>query len=256
MAAIVRKPNMNRVYITGNVDPIRQLLSDFHAHTDRAYKWCPCTDTPSPSSEPRKYCGACDYGKIWGEWRYWLPLHQEPNLRAALKAEAEYQAKLAAELATWEQAKSVIPAEYRTRHGAALGGRVTINGESFDEPALETGKLPWTLVTSYERRVRDLTGQSLIAGRVEDSDTLYSAVTADGRAIYRISHDRGFGDDLRETYYLPPDLWARLLLAEIQMRHITPDQARKWLEEARGCVGTELYEAAADPDSLITLAIG
>jgi hypothetical protein len=45
------------------------------------------------------------------------------------------------------------------------------------------------------------------------------------------------------------------MLAEIQMRHITLEQAGEWLAQYRGCVGTELYEAATNPDALVTLAI-
>lgn len=210
---IERKPQMNRVYVTGDVDSIRDLLYDFHARQD-------------------------DHG-------YWLPIRMEPQLRAALKAETEYQAKLAAARADWDRAKSTIPADYKTRHGAMLGGAVRINGESFDEPALETQNLPWAHVATYQTRVRDLSRQSLINGRVQDSDILYVAIMTDGRPIYRISSSRGFGDDLRETYYMPVDVFERLIAAEIRMRGITPEAAREWLAKYRGCVGTELYEAAA-----------
>ena len=211
---IVRKPHMNRVYITGDVGPLRKLLSDFSARHDD--------------------CG------------YWLPLHQEAKLSAAIAAEAKYQEAQSAERATWDTAKSVIPTDYKTRHGALLGGDVVINGEVISEPAMDTRKLPWVRVASYERHVRDLTGQSSINGRVQDSDTLYSATVADGRKIFRIAHYIGFGDDLRETYYLPPDLWRQMMAAEVRMRGITPEAATTWLAQYRGCVGTELYEFAAE----------
>lgn len=211
---VTRKSRMNRIYITGKVDEIHELLSDFRARHD-------------------------SHG-------YWLPLYQESQLRAALEAEGAYQSERAAELAAWETAKAAIPADYRSRHGSMLGGDVVMDGEVITEPALDTRMLPWTRVASYERRVRDLSGQSLIGGRVRDSQTLYVGQSADGRPIYRIASSHSFGDDLRETYYLPPDLWERLMLTEVRMRGITPEKARAWLEEYRGCVGTELYEFAAE----------
>lgn len=202
---IVRKPNMNRVYVTGDLKPIRTALYDLHARFE-------------------------------GE-SAWLPLYNEAKLRAALAGEAEYQAKLAAERASWEQAKSEIPADYKRRHGAMYGG--------IAEPGITAPRVPWVRIATYETRVRDLTGQSSINGCVQDSDTLYSAITDDGRTIYRIASVHGFGDDCRETYWLPPDLWERMMLAEIAARGITPESAEKWLAESRGCVGTELYEFAA-----------
>lgn len=214
MYTVTRKPNMNRVYITGDVGAITSLLSDFRARYD------------SPTS-------------------YWLPLYEEPRLRAALAAEAEYQARIASAQSEWETAKAVIPTTYRTRHGAMLGGTVHINGEAIYEPALDTSRLPWQYVATHETRVRDLTGRSSIDGRVMDSDTLYSATTEDGTAIYRISHGRAFGDDLRETYYLPEGLWHHMMAAEVRLRGITPQSATAWLAQYRGCVGTELYEFAA-----------
>ena len=214
MPTIIRKPHMNRVYITGDVDAIRDLLYGFRTRHDSA--------------------------------GYWLPIRFEGQLRAAIEAEAEYQAGLSREQSAWDAAKSVIPADYKTRHGAAFGGDVVIDGECISEPALDTSRLAWVRVASHERRVRNLTGQSTINGRVSDSQSLYSAVVADGRTIYRISSSHQFGDDLRETYYLPPDLWRAMMAAEVAMRGITPEQAREWLADYRGCVGTELYEFAAE----------
>jgi hypothetical protein len=213
MATLTRKANMNRLYITGKTEPIRRLLSDFHARSDSS--------------------------------GYWVPLYQETRFRAALKDEAEHEAKRAADLEAWHTAKSVIPVDYKTRHGAMLGGDVVIDGERISEPALDTRNLPWVSIARHETRVRDLTGQSLINGRVKDSETLYAATVADGRAIYRIAHYGSFGDDLRETYYLPPDLWERMMLMEVRLRKITPEVAEEWLAKYRGCVGHELYEFAA-----------
>lgn len=210
--AIVRKPHMNRVYVTGAVSQIDGLLSDFHARHD-------------------------DTG-------YWLPLHMEVRLRDALGKEANYQDGLATERVRWERAIAVIPTDYRQRHGAALGGDILIGGEAMHEPGLATPSLPWMCVASWQLRARDLTGQSTINGRVQERKTLYSAIVSDGRTIYRVAHSTGFGGDQRETYYLPPDLWGRLMHAEVEARGITAEAARQWLERYRGCVGTELYEYA------------
>ena len=211
---IVRKPNMNRVYITGDVDLIRDLLADFRARQDAT--------------------------------GYWLPIYQERKLRSAIAAEGEYQAKLAAESTVWEAAKAAIPADYKTRHGAMYGGTVAFNGERIHEPGLDTSNLPWVKIAWHDKRVRDLTGESLINGRVMNSDVMYSAQMADGRQIYRISHYGSFGDDLRETYYFPPDVWHEVMLREVKMRGITVQVANAWLGQFRGCVGTELYEFAAE----------
>ena len=35
------------------------------------------------------------------------------------------------------------------------------------------------------------------------------------------------------------------MLMEVQLRKITPEAAREWLEKYHGCVGHELYEFAA-----------
>ena len=215
---IVREPNMNRLYITGNTTAIRDLLYDFRARSDGG--------------------------------SYWLPLHMEAKFRAALKAEAIYQADLSAKRAAWESAKSEIPTDYKTRHGAMYGGVVSFGGQSIAEPGITAPRVPWVHVARFETRVRDLTGQSSINGRVQDSDDLYRAITDDGRTIYRIASNRGFGDDLRETYYLPPDLWERLMAAEVHARGITRQRAEQWLSQSRGCVGTELYEFAARPSAI------
>lgn len=63
--------------------------------------------------------------------------------------------------------------------------------------------------------------------------------------MFREVHLRDFGDDQRETYWLPPDLWTAICAAEAKARGITSSQAREWLTAYRGCVGTELYEFAA-----------
>lgn len=246
MPTFTRKPNMNRLYITGRTGPIRQLLQDFHARQVMAYPPCPkCGETYGHFADGCQRCLSCREPFGPGTMEYWIPLYQESRFRAALKTEAEYQATITSALNGWNTAKSAIPPEYKTRHGAMLGGDVVIDGERISELALDTRNLPWTLIARHEMRARDLTGQSLINGRVEDSDTLYSATVGDGRTIYRIASSHQFGDDLRETYYLPPDLWGQLLAAEVWMRGITVEQAREWLEHYRGCVGTELYEFAA-----------
>ena len=214
---VTQVSRMNRLYITGDLSGIKELLSDFRASFE---------------------------SRVDGVERYWLPLHRSVALHAALGREAAYQAERTKEREAWETARSVIPGNYKTRHGAALGGVVTIDGESISEPAMDSRNLPWVRVASYERRVRDLTGQSSINGRVRDSDTLYACQMADGRAAYRIAHYGGFGDDLRETYYLPADAWTRLMMLEVQSRKITRESAAEWLDKYRGCVGTELYEFA------------
>jgi hypothetical protein len=210
---IKRIPQMNRLYILGDVQPIRPLLSDINARHD--------------------------------ERGYWVPLRMETQLRAALAKEAEYAAKIAADLAAWQSAIEIIPADYRLRHGSMYGGVVSIDGEQMSEPGITAPRLPWERLATHQTRVRDLTGTSSINGRVQDEEDLYRAITSDGRPIYRIASSRGFGDDLRETYYLPEDLWQRMLLAEISARGITRESAQQWLAQYRGCVGTELYEFAA-----------
>jgi hypothetical protein len=224
MATIVRKPNMNRVYLTGDVGELRSLLSDFRARHD-------------------------DFG-------YWLPLHREAALKAAISEETSYLAKMAAEEAEWENAKSQIPAEYKIRHGSAYGGEVRLGNETISEHGIQTDKLPWTHIATWQKRVRDLTGQSSINGRVMDSATLYGATLGDGRPIFRIATSSGFGDDLRETYYFPPDVWAALMAAEVRGRGITPEAAREWLAKSRGCVGTELYEFAVSTAMIATVNRG
>lgn len=245
---VVADPRRNRVYVTGDTSAISDLLSDMRAQAE------------SVPADPHP-CDLChETGKrVWGTdchrcdgsgvsctaVVYWLASHRTTALRAALATEEAYQVERAAERAVWEAAKSVIPADYRTRHGAALGGVVTIDDESISEPAMDSHNLPWECVATYERRVRDLTGQSSINGRVMYSDTLYTCGMADGRAAYRIAHYDRFGDDLRETYYIPEDVWIRLMAAEVQIRGITRESATEWLAQSRGCVGTELYEFAA-----------
>jgi hypothetical protein len=258
MATLTRKANMNRLYITGETEPIRALLSDFNARSVTVYPPCSkCGETYGRLYvDGCQRCLTCREPLGPGTVKYWIPLHQEIRFRAALQTEGEYQAKINAALDGWNKAKSVIPAEYKTRHGAMLGGDVVIDGEWVSEPALDTRHLPWVLIARHETVVRDLNGHSLINGSVQNSDTLYAATVVDGRTIYRIAHSHQFGDYLRETYYLPADLWARLLLSEIKMRNITPALACEWLAQSRGCVGTELYEAAADPESLVALTLG
>ena len=221
---VISKPHMNRVYITGDVAAIaaiRSLLCDIQAKQDE------------PAS-------------------YWLPIGMEPKLRAALVVEPAYQAKLAAEQADWDAALAVIPAGYRTRHGSLLGGTVAIDGERITEPALDTRRITWQFVAGHENRVRDLTGRSSINGQVMDSKILSVSAAPDGRPIYRVVLSSGFGDYLRVAYYLPADLWRQLMATEVRLRNITPAVAHEWLARYQGCVGTELYEFAADPPVLET----
>lgn len=258
---IVPDPRRNRIYITGDTSAIRELLNDIKAHPESVLGQpgepvtCPmCDGSLTYHGYP---CRCNGTGKEDGprpviSTAYWLASHRTSALRAALDTEAAYQAERAKEREAWEAAKAVIPSAYKTRHGAALGGVVTIDGESISEPAMDSRNLPWMRVASYERRVRDLTGQSSINGRVMDSDTLYTCQMADGRAAFRIAHYGGFGDDLRETYYLPEDTWARLMTAEVQLRKITRETATEWLDKYRGCVGIELYEFAMSMAQTLT----
>lgn len=140
--------------------------------------------------------------------------------------------------------RAMIPPDYRMRHDALFGGTVNIGDWSEEIRPVADGFLrqpKWEQVASHETHGH--TG--LIAGRVADSWCFYRCALIDGRYAYREVVSRGFGDDVRETYWMPEDLWQAVCLAEIRARGITREKAEEWLAEYRGCVGTELYEFAA-----------
>ncbi len=143
-------------------------------------------------------------------------------------------------MADYAVAKTKIPADYRQRHGALLGGTVVIDGE-----ADQIVPVAYRLLqqAQWEQMASDSEGR-VIGGRPMDRRTLYHYALPDGRQVYREVADTSYGDDLRETYWLPPDIFGALVAAEIRARGITPAIAREWLAQYRGCVDTELYEAA------------
>jgi len=149
------------------------------------------------------------------------------------KAEADYRSALAPALAEG----------YRARHGSAIGGTIRMDNEAMVEhPVMcDLGALAWEQIA--QRTTRATEGS--IAGRVADRDTLYRAALPDGRYVYREEHYRSFGDDLRTSVYMPEDVFLAACRAEIATLGITPEAAREWLAQYRGCVGTELYEIAA-----------
>ena len=172
---------------------------------------------------------------------------EEPT---ALRAAREAKAAAATDaLAAYAAAKAPALAEgYRARHGSTLGGIITIDGESMIEPgvcATREHPLTWERIAEHVTRATT----SSIAGRVMDQDTLFRCALPDGRYVYREDHYRGFGDDLRTTYYLPDDVYQTVIRAEVVAAGITREAAEKWLAEFRGCVGTELYEAALTIDT-------
>lgn len=170
----------------------------------------------------------------------------EPAGARAAREQAAQTA--AAERSAWDALVARIPGDYRQRHGSLCGGTVTITStagtwsDTMTPPALSLGELVWQPLGSYVLACGE-TGSC--AGRVMDRDTLYSAALPDARMVYRMEHWRGFGDDERVTYYLPADVFAAVLDAEIRERGITREAAIAWLAESRGCVDTELYVRAA-----------
>lgn len=139
--------------------------------------------------------------------------------------------------------RAQIPQDYRKRHGSLYGGTVSIGGEAMENYAPALGTLraaKWDQIGQY---VTHGVG-GLIEGRVQDRDTLYRAVLVDGRPVFREVTERGFGDDMRESYWFPLDLFAAVCHAEIKARGITPESATEWLAKYRGCVDSELYEFA------------
>lgn len=152
-------------------------------------------------------------------------------------------------IADYTAIQAQIPQEYRRRHGALYGGTVSIDGEA-DEifaPAFGTLRVAqWEQIGEYIKRGVG----GLIEGRVQDRSTLYRAVLVDGRAVYREVTERGFGDDMRESYWFPQDLFGAVCRAEIRARGITPESAEEWLAKYRGCVDSELYEFAVSAGHL------
>jgi hypothetical protein len=139
--------------------------------------------------------------------------------------------------------RAQIPQDYRKRHGALYGGTVSIGGDSEEiyPPAFGTlRQASWDRIAEHVTRA---VGGS-IDGRVQDRDTLYRTLLVDGRPVFREVTERGFGDDMRESYWVPLDLFAAICSAEIKARGITPQSAAEWLSQYRGCVDSELYEFA------------
>ena len=165
--------------------------------------------------------------------------------RAERAEQKRWQAAREAEAAAY--AAALAPAaDYRRRHGALYGGTVALHFAGGDEIAvdqppvsLDLGALEWQIVATRSE------GQ-VICGRPAHIHTLYRAVLPDGRPVFRETHDLSYGDDLRETYHLPPDVYEAALAAEAAARGITPEAAEAWLTQYRGCVDTELYEFVAN----------
>lgn len=177
---------------------------------------------------------------------YWIGRADEPagglaayldRLAAQAKAEAE-------SLAAYQAALAEIPPDYGQRHGATLGGEWAIDSEGGKEPSVAAAapKLAWQRIAEHITRHPEERGSS-IAGRVAEARILHRADTAYG-PVYREEH-RSF-DDYRTTLWMPRAMFEEHLRREIAALGITPEGARKWLAQYRGCVGTELYEFAAE----------
>lgn len=179
------------------------------------------------------FCG--HYG--WQEsQQYWGVPVSEPQAdrEAREKREAEVKAKAdAAEKAKtdYAAAKAEIPADYKMRHGAMLGGNWSIGEVTGTE-----NPPPQPVKMAYERMAALLDERNY-------GETLSKAVLPDGRPVYRV--DSIQYDDYRTTTWMPADVWESLARAEIAEQGITPEKAAEWLKSYRGCVGSELYEFAA-----------
>lgn len=149
------------------------------------------------------------------------------------KRQAEMEAaKTAEENAAAAYRDALAPAaDYRQRHGALIGGTVTIGdwSQEIAPPMLDLDGLQWEQIEQYGQQGR--------------TDTLYRSILPDGRPIFRETHIQY--DDWRQTYHLPDDVFRAVVLAEIQTRGTTKKEAQEWLEKYRGCVDTEYYEIAA-----------
>lgn len=128
-----------------------------------------------------------------------------------------------------------VPPEYLRRHGALHGGFVRIDGETTFEPSIGTAPLDWSEVGSFREVVHS--PGTLIHGTVSEYRSVFTATIPDGRAIYREVTSSGFGDNQRQTYWLPPDVWTAAMVAEVAARGITSESAREWLAKYHGCVG-------------------
>jgi hypothetical protein len=181
-------------------------------------------------------------------WWYGVARMTARGLATMLDGLVAERDRIAESKTAYDTTLAEIPADYRRRHGALLGGAVTIDGEAFAVIVPVLGWLqtaaPWEQLAEH---VSAYGHTGLCAGRVMDRDTLSRAVCGDGRPVYREIHYRGFGDDQRETYHLPLDLFAAVCRIEAKARAISRESAREWLAEYRGCVGTELYEFIAEP---------
>lgn len=137
---------------------------------------------------------------------------------------------------------AAIPADYMRRSGARDGGVVQIDGEMTRESGIGLAEQAF--------RWHELARLDEIHARagLQNQYTFARAVLPDGRAIYRETQMLSFGDDLRTTFWLPRDIWGRIVRAEIAQAGITPESALVWLGKYRGCVGTEVYEYAAEGD--------
>lgn len=154
------------------------------------------------------------------------------------KATPEYQQ----EQAYKEALKPAV--DYKQRHGSLFGGTVTMASEGGKQesmvevpPQLSLKDLKWEIVASREEGGR-------VGGRAMNVHILHRAILPDGRPIYKEVHDLGFGDSLRQTFHLPDDVHQASLMAEVKARGITPEKAKEWLANYKGCVDTELYEFA------------
>ena len=155
---------------------------------------------------------------------------------------AQHEAE-ATSLATYQTALGIIPADYGQRHGATLGGEWSIGSDRGKEPSIASAKpkLIWEQIAQHITHYSESRGSS-IAGRVASARVLHRADTAYG-PVYR-EEFRDF-DDYRTTLWMPSAMFEEHLRAEVQRLGITQETAQQWLERYRGCVGTELYEFAA-----------
>ena len=195
-------------------------------------------------------CFCRDYG--WREEQeYWGIWCSEPGAERAAResreaATAAKEVAAKAEASAYEAAKTQIPADYGRRHGATLGGAWTITSaggtDSGVEPAVEqiAADLVWTRIGNHH-----IPGS--IPGTTGKTWTLQRAALPDGRPLYREDF-RGY-DDYRTTLWMPQDVYRAELAAEVKRLGITPEAAREWLAQYKGCVGTELYEFAAEPQA-------
>jgi hypothetical protein len=174
----------------------------------------------------------------------WVEVSEPASYRTAREAREKQASDAAAkakfESDAWDAARTQIPADYSQRHGALLGGVVTMsgaNGTSSDTiypPLAEFAQVKWVEVARYASK--SYTGTWY-------GEILRSATLSDGRPIYELQSIQY--DDYRTTFYLPADLYQVVLAAEVSRRGITREAAQEWLSRYRGCVDTDIYEFAA-----------